>query len=233
MKNNIFKIFAGFCLLLVASLVTLATDNIVAGIVAIPLTGLGFQLTTGVSLFDETGVSMCTALVGLKRKCQSPQMGGIKRLYLVLTEDIETDFLTYELAKTTGEFAGAIPLLSGKKFVEIEAWYDTTKVDGEMKAGAGFTQGIDFVVLGYDKDIVKLMALLYETPVNVIVEGNDGRLYYLGTKYVPLMFDAKTSIPEKGTSRKQVAFSAKQDGLLVPAFPLASSVTFDVQALAA
>jgi hypothetical protein len=100
-----------------------------------------------------------------------------------------------------------------------------------MKSGAGFTQGIEFKVLGYDKEIVKLQTLLYETPVNVIAQGNDGSLYYLGQKYVPLMFDAKLVIPEKGTARKEVTFTAKQDGFTTPVFPLASAVTFEATPL--
>lgn len=185
-----------------------------------------FEILTGTYLY-------CTPLVGLKRKCNKVTMGGIKRLYIVLTEDLASEFITFELALSTGEFAGAIPLVAGKKFVEIEAWYDSSKIDGEMKTGSGFTQGMEFKVLGYDKDIVKLKALLYETPVNVIAQGNDGQLYYLGQKYIPLMFDAKLVVPEKGTARKEVTFSAKQDGFTAPVFPLAATVTFEVTPLAA
>lgn len=230
MKNSV-KVVAGLVLVLVAALVADATGNVIAGVCSIPIGAVGFQFATGISLFDAKGVAMCTALVGLKRKCQKPQMGGSKRLYLVLTEDLSEEFLNYDLAKSAGEFDGAIPLKATKKFVEIEAWYDTTKFGSEMKTGSGFTQDMEFKVLGYDKDIVKLMALLYETPVNAIAQGNDDSLYYLGTKYVPLMFDAKAVIPEKGTSRKEVTFVAKQDGLLVPAFPLSADTTFEVTAL--
>ncbi len=188
------------------------------------------QYATSLNLFSDS-IAYCTVMIGLKRKCNTITMGGIKRLYIVLTEDLLNDFLTFNLAMTTGEFTGAIPLVVGKKFIEVEAWYDTSKIDGEMKAGSGFTQGIEFKVLGYDKDIVKLQTLLYETPVNVIAQGNDGALYYLGQKYVPLMFDAKLVIPEKGTARKEVTFMAKQDGFTTPVFPLSSAVTFAVEPL--
>ena len=189
------------------------------------------QYFTGADLYSNENFLYCTTLVGIKRKCNVVTMGGIKRLYIVLTEDLLSDFLTFNLAMTVGEFTGAIPLVVGKKFIEIEAWYDTSKIDGEMKSGAGFTQGIEFKVLGYDKDIVRLQTLLYETPVNVIAQANDGILYYLGQKYVPLMFDAKLVIPEKGTARKEVTFMAKQDGFNTPVFPLNSAVTFDVTPL--
>jgi hypothetical protein len=185
-----------------------------------------FEILTGTYFY-------CTPLVGLKRKCNKVTMGGIKRLYLVLTEDLLGDVSSFELALSTGEFNGSIPLKPGKKFVEIEAWYDTSKIDGEMKSGSGFTQGLEFKVLGYDKDIVKLKAMLYETPVNVIAQGNDNQLYYLGQKYIPLMFDAKLTIPEKGTARKEVTFSTKQDGFTAPVFPLNEDCTFEVTPLAA
>lgn len=191
------------------------------------------QYVTGVNLYTSENLTFCQTLVGVKRKCNNVTMGGVKRLYLVLCEDILNEFLSFNLALTAGEYSGAIPLVAGKKFIEIEAWYDSSKIDGEMKSGSGFTQGMEFKVLGYDKDIVKLKASLYETPVNVIAQGNDDRLYYLGQKYVPLMFDAVLVIPEKGTSRKEVTFKAKQDGFQVPVMPLAATVTFEVTALAA
>lgn len=231
MKNSV-KIFAGFALMAMSALVFMATQNAVAAIVAVPVGAAVFQQVTGVSIIDERGVAMCTALVGLKRSCQTLQTGGSKRLYLVLTEDLTADVATYALAKSTGEMAtGAIPLVATKKFVEIEAWYDTTKLESAMKSGSGFEQSLEFAVLGYNKDIVKLMALLYDAPVNAIVQGNDDSLYYLGSKYIPLLFEAKAVVPAKGNTQKMVTFSAKQDGLSTPAFPLNAAVTFEVTAL--
>lgn len=189
------------------------------------------QYITGVSLYSNESLLYCNALIGVKRKCNNLTMGGIKRLYIVLCEDLTADFLGFNLALTDGEFAGAIPLVVGKKFVEVEAWYDTTKIDGEMKSGSGFTQGIEFKILGYDKDIVKFQTLLYDTPINLIAQGNDDRLYYIGTKYSPIILDAMLVVPEKGTARKEVTFKGKQDGLQNPPMPLASTVTFDVTVL--
>lgn len=230
--KNLVKIIAGIALMALSVLVFLATQNAVAAVVAVPVGAAVFQQMSGISIFDEQGVAMCTALVGLKRSCQTLTTGGSKRLYLVLTEDLESDVATFALAKSTGELAsGAIPLVASKKFVEIEAWYDTTKLDSAMKSGAGFEQSLEFSVMGYNKDIVKLMTLLYDAPVNAIVQGNDDSLYYLGSKYIPLLFEAKATIPAKGNSQKMVTFSAKQDGLATPAFPLNAAVTFDVTAL--
>jgi len=226
------KVLMGIGLLLVAVAVTAITGNEIAGLVSASAVGSGIQFVTGFSLLPTAG-AFCSPLVGLKRKCQAPTMGGAKRLYLALTEDILNEFLTYDLAKTSGEFAAIIPMVVGKKWIEIEAWYDTTKFDTEMKIGGGFTQSVEFKVIGYDKEITKLMALLYEAPVNVIIQGNDDKLYYIGQKYVPMMFEAKGVMPEKGTSRKEVTFTAKQDGLQVPVFPLAATATFDVTPLAA
>lgn len=232
MKNTI-KIIAGLALIAVSALVFLVTENAVAAVVAVPVGAAVFQQVTGISIFDENGLAMCTALIGLKRSCQTLTTGGSKRLYLVLTEDLSSDVATFALAKSTGELAtGAIPLVATKTFVEIEAWYDTTKVESAMKSGAGFEQTLEFSVMGYNKDIVKLMTLLYDAPVNAIVQGNDDSLYYLGSKYVPLLFEAKAVIPAKGNTQKMVTFTAKQDGLSTPAFPLNAAVTFEVAALA-
>ena len=231
--KGFFRFLIASLLLLVASVVAVATDgNVVAGMAAAGITATGFSWITGHSLFDPSyaGYLQCTTLVGLKRRCQDPSLGGSKRLYIVLAEDLTGDPCTYETAKTTGEIA-TIPLAAGKKFVEIEAWYDTTKWDTEMKAGAGFSQAIDFEYLGYNKDVVKLAALLYETPVNIIVEGNEGSRYYIGSKYVPIMLDMKATSPAKGNAKKQATFSAKNEGYTFPIMPIATQATFQVEAL--
>lgn len=232
MKNNIFKILI-VALSIVAMGFTYAdTGNPLVTMVVGMGASVGFQVCSGV-YFDSLNLVFATALTGLKRKSQNPQLGGSKRLYIILTEDLLNEFIDYNLIKSAGQFAGAIPLAQGKMAVEIEAWYDSLKWDGEMKIGAGFTQSVEFDVLGYDAEITKLMALLYETPVNVVVQGNDNSLYYIGDKYVPLMFEAKATTPPKGTDRKKVTFTAKNDGYTHPVCPLANTVTFSVAALAA
>jgi len=218
-------------LVLVASVVTFATSNLIIGLAAAMFSMVGIQQITGGAFIDVTGVAGCLALTGIKRQCQTLTIGGAKRLYIVLAEDLATEFLTYELAKTMGKFTGAIPLIVGKKFIEVEAWYDTTKFDTEMKIGAGFTQGLEFKILGYNETIVKFSALMYETPVCFIVQGNDDRLYFIGQKYIPMMVEMKGVLPEKGTARKEATFTSKQDGLMVPVFPLDATVTFDVEPL--
>ncbi|MCE7061263.1 hypothetical protein [Dyadobacter sp. CY343] len=208
-----------------------ATGNPFAAIAAASTINFAAQKAAGVSLFDANGVASCTGLIGIKRQCQTLTIGGAKRLYIGLAEDLLTEFLTYELAKTLGKFSGAIPMVAGKKFIEVEAWYDSTKFDTEMKIGAGFTQSMEFKLLGYNDIIVKFAALMYETPVVVIVQGNDDKLYMLGQKYIPLMFEMKGVLPEKGTARKEATFSAKQDGMMVPVFPLDATVTFETEPL--
>ncbi len=211
----------------------LGTGNPILSMFMMLSGSVGLQVVTGVTLENPEGMFFATALTGIKRKSQNPQLGGSKRLYIILAEDILNEFIDYELIKTSGKYSGAIPLAAGKMAVEIEAWYDTLKWDGEMKIGAGFTQGIEFDILGYDAEIAKIMALLYETPVNIIVQGNDNSLYYLGNKYVPLMFEAKYGTPPKGTERKKATFTAKNDGYIHPVCPLTNTVTFAVAALPA
>ena len=163
---------------------------------------------------------MCNALIGLQHACGNNVLGGSRRLYLIYARDLEAEFLNYELAKTTGFYEGGIPLKAGKGIVEIEAWYDTAKFDSEMKIGGGFSHALEFKHLGYEADVVRLISILKDYPVNAIVEGNDGVKYWLGQKHKPLLFDVKAILPEKGTNRKEVTFSAKQEGLSIPVMPL-------------
>lgn len=230
MKNYFKVLFAG-ALVMIAASVTLASGNLIAGLAAASAVAFGVQHLTGFALVDMADGAFTTALTGIKRKPQTLTIGGSKRLYIVFCEDILTEFLTYELAKSSGKYTGAIPLVTGKKFIEVEAWYDTTKFDTEMKIGAGFTQSIEFKILGYNDEIVKFSSLLYETPVNLIVQGNDDKLYYVGQKYIPIMLEMKGTMPEKGTARKEATFTGKQDGMQVPVFPLDPTVTFAVEPL--
>lgn len=163
---------------------------------------------------------MCNSLIGLGHKCNGAGIGGARRLYMINARDMDRDLITYEQAVQYGFFSGGIPLKPGKGIVEIEAWYDSTKFDTEMKIGAGFTHALEFKHLGYEDDVVRLISILKDYPVNAIVEGNDGIKYWLGQKHVPLLFEVKAVMPEKGSSRKEVTFSAKQDGLSVPVIPL-------------
>lgn len=228
--NNFKKIGLVGASLLTAILVFLGTGDVFASALAVPTASLLLQEATGVYLIDANLPAMAFAapLIGLKRKAQNPQLGGSKRIYLIYTEDLVNDFLKYSDALQTGEHNTPIPVVAGKNFVEIEAWYDSTKWDSGMKPGAGFTQAVEFDVLGYDKDIVRLMALLYETPVNVIVQGNDDTLIYIGQKYVPLMFEMAASSPVKGNAQKKVTFKASNEGFTVPAMTLGPLATFPV-----
>lgn len=226
MKDTQKILFAAVLVLLTAA-ATFITGNLLVGLALASIV----SYIAGNSVFDISGVASCTALVGVKRQCQTLTIGGAKRLYIVLAEDLATEFLTYEMAKSAGKFTGAIPLVTGKKFIEVEAWYDTTKFDTEMKIGAGFTQGLEFKFLGYNDLIVRFSALMYETPVCFIVQGNDDRLYFVGSKYIPMMVEMKGVLPEKGTARKEATFTAKQDGMMFPVFPLDSAVTFEVEPL--
>lgn len=230
--KGIFNFMGAIALLVLVATVTVSTQNLMAGLVAGSVATVAVQQLTGFSLFDFSGGLAATlALSGIKRKAQTLTIGGAKRLYIVLCEDLEEEFLTYELLKTAGEFAGTIPLVTGKKFVEVEAWYDSTKFDTEMKIGGGFTQSVEFKILGYGSEGAKLSGLLLETPVNVIVQGNDDKLYYIGQKYIPMMFEMKGTMPEKGTARKETTFMAKQDGMQVPIMPLGDAVVFDTTPL--
>ena len=100
-------------LVMVAAAVTVATQNPLMGLAAASLTAVAVEQLFGFSLVDLGGSLNLLAITGLKRKAQTLTIGGAKRLFLALTEDIANEFLTYELAKSTGEYSGAIPLGDG------------------------------------------------------------------------------------------------------------------------
>ncbi|WP_028668251.1 hypothetical protein [Runella zeae] len=210
------------------------------GIILGWMLALVLAFVVGTEVFgDPTGLGLTapilafTPLIGVKRKYQKPELGGSKRLWIIFCDDLENEVVTYDMLVTGGELAGptAIPLATGKKAIEVQAWYDTTKFDFEMKPGAGFTQGFEFKILGINKDNVKFLTRLYEVPVNIVIQGNDDSRYYLGQKHVPFMLEAVGASPEKGNARKDITVRAKNDGLTTMPVPMADDVVFLVEAL--
>lgn len=180
----------------------------------------------------------CTALVGIRRKC-GPKPGGNKRLYIAPVENFQDiEFPTYDMA-IAGEITGAIPLISTptqKKFIEIQAAYDTNKWGFASKGKAGnqsFEQNISFEVYGMDKDSISLVAKLLNNPCVIIARGNNNINYFVGSIDVPLEFEIQADSGAKGTDPQKIAFTAKNDGFMFPVIPMATAATFAVEPLPA
>lgn len=183
-------------------------------------------------------VFSCLAVTGLRRKC-GPKPGGNKRLYIAPVEYFQdVEFPTYDMA-VTGEIAGPIPLLatpSAKKFIEIQAAYDTTKWGFASKGKSGnqsFEQNIAFDFYGVDKDSVSLVARLLNTPCVIIARGNNNINYFVGSVDVPLEFEITADSGGKGSDPQKISFAAKNDGFMFPVIPLGTLATFAVDPLPA
>lgn len=185
-----------------------------------------------------TAIFSCVALTGIRRKC-GPKPGGNKRLYICPVENFQdVEFPTYEMA-VAGEITDPIPLITtptAKKFIEIQAAYDTTKWGFASKGKSGnqaFEQNIMFDYYGVDKDSISLVAKLLNNPCVIIARGNNNTNYFVGSVDVPLEFEVQANSGGKGTDPQKITFSAKNDGFMFPVIPLNATATFAVEPLPA
>lgn len=176
-----------------------------------------------------------TALTGIRRKT-GPKPGGNKRLYICPIDQLEDEeFPTYAMA-VAGEITDPIPLLSGKKFTEIQAAYDTNKWGFASKGKTGnqsFEQNVGFEVYGIDKDSTSLVANLLNRPCVIIALGNNNTKYFVGSIDVPLEFEIQADSGGKGSDPQKIAFTAKNDGFMFPVIPLGTGATFAIEPLSA
>lgn len=200
-----------------------------------PLTDTPFS---EVPVAPPAAVYSCLALTGLRRKC-GPKPGGNKRLYIAPVENFQDiEFPTYDDA-VAGEITDPIPLIStpsAKKFIEIQAAYDTSKWGFASKGKSGnqsFEQNIAFDFYGIDVDSTKLVARLLNTPCVIIARGNNNVNYFVGSLDVPLEFEISADSGAKGSDPQKISFTAKNDGFMFPVIPLNATATFAVDPLPA
>jgi hypothetical protein len=177
----------------------------------------------------------CLALTGIRRKC-GPRPGGNKRLYLCPVENFQdVEFPTYDMA-TAGEITVPIPVITGKKFIEIQATYDSTKWGFASKGKTGnqsFEQNISFEVSRLDKESIALASRLLNNPVVIIAVSNTGIPFFLGSTEVPLELEIGGDSGAKGTDPTKMTFTCKNDGYMFPAIPLADTAIFAIEPLPA
>lgn len=175
------------------------------------------------------------ALTGIRRKT-GPKPGGNKRLYLCPIDYLEDEeFPTYDDA-VAGEITDPIPLITGKKFIEIQAAYDTSKWGFASKGKSGnqsFEQNITFDVYGIDKDSIALASRLLNRPCVLIARGNNNINYFVGSIDVPLELEISGDSGAKGSDPQKITFTAKNDGFMFPAIPLSNTSTFAIDPLPA
>ena len=176
-----------------------------------------------------------TALTGIRRKT-GPKPGGNKRLYICPIDQLEDEeFPTYAMA-VAGEITDPIPLITGKKFTEIQAAYDTNKWGFASKGKTGnqsFEQNVAFDIYGIDKDSISLVANLLNRPCVIVALGNNNIKYFVGSIDVPLEFEIQADSGAKGSDPQKITFSAKNDGFMFPVIPLGTGATFAIEPLPA
>jgi hypothetical protein len=179
----------------------------------------------------------CLPLIGLRRKC-GPKPGGNKRLYLSIVDDFDdVEFPTYDMLATSGKITGTtIPLLAEKKFIEIQAAYDTTKWGFSSKGKIGsqsFEQNATFEINGIDEDSLKLATRFLNRPILLIAKGNNNKMYLVGSIDNPLELEMTGDSGAKGTDPQKITFTAKNDGYMTPPAILDSTVVIPIEALPA
>lgn len=177
----------------------------------------------------------CLPLLGLRRKC-GPKPGGNKRLYIAGVEDFDdVEFPTYDMLATSGKITGpTIPLSTTKKFIEIQAAYDTTKWGFSSKGKVGsqsFEQNITFEVNGIDEDSLKLATRFLNRPLLIVAKGNNNKMYLVGSVDNPLELEMTGDSGAKGTDPQKITFTAKNDGYMTPPAILDTTVVIPIDAL--
>lgn len=177
----------------------------------------------------------CLPLIGIRRKC-GPKPGGNKRLYLAVVDDFDdVEFPTYDMLATNGKIIGTtIPLLEEKKFIEIQAAYDTTKWGFASKGKVGnqaFEQNVTFDVNGIDEESIKLSTRLLNRPLIILAKGNNNKMYLVGSIDNPLELEISADSGAKGTDAQKITFTAKNDGYMTPIAPVDAAVVIPIEPL--
>lgn len=190
-----------------------------------------------VGFVSSAGVisASCLPLIGLRRKC-GPKPGGNKRLYIAVAEDFDdVEFPTYDMLATNGKIIGpTIPLTATKKFIEIQAAYDTTKWGFSSKGKVGsqaFEHNISFEVNGIDEDSIKLATRFLNRPLLIVAKGNNNKMYLVGSVDNPLELEMTGDSGAKGTDPQKITFTAKNDGFMTPPAPLDTTIVIPIEAL--
>ncbi|WP_460944503.1 hypothetical protein [Spirosoma daeguense] len=216
-------------LFLVGALVAVSTGNVLAGVVAMPVTSYVFQKTTGISLFDSHGLAL-TALATIERTAQqTTNPGGGRRLFLLATDNITGEWP--KLADVTeGELTTAPTLVTGgtaPTFIELQVSDNSLKLDGALKGAVGYQsweQSLDVKVAGFSKKQVNAISKLINTECVAVSILSDGQRVVVGSSFVGLQFEITHTTGAKGGDRREWTLKAKQDGFMHSYLPIASTV---------
>ena len=228
--SGFYSILVGLILLLIGSSVAVATDNVVAGLVSIPVVSAGFQFATGYQLFDYK-VAAFTALAAIPRtKQQTINPGGGRRLFLIATDNFAAEW-PKKSEIVEGEITEAPTLLAGPPaptFVEVQVSDNSLKLDGALKGATGYQsweQSLEVKIAGYTKEQCAAIEKLINTEVVAVSILNDGVRTVSGTSFLGLQFEVTHTTGAKGSDRREWTLKAKNDGYMHNYLPLAEEIT--------
>lgn len=231
--KTIFQFVGALALFLVAGLVAVATDNVVAGVVTVPVVTYGFQACTGYALFSPPA-GLWAVLAPIPRTQQGePNPGGVQRLYLIGTDQVVGEWPKRSLI-VNGELATAPTLVTAGQgqpattFVEVEISDNSAKLDDGLKGPTGYQsweQALELKIAGFSKEQCAAIEKLLNSEVIAVARLNDGQRVVLGSSYMGLQFEITHTTGAKGSDRREWTLKAKQDGYMFGYVPLATTVT--------
>lgn len=228
---KLLKILSAFAFLLVGALVAVATDNVLAGVATLPVVSAGFQIVTGISVFEADSSAAYLTLASIPRTAQNvPNPGGNNKLYLIAVDQITGEWPKRSLI-TAGEIATAPTLITGTPtptFVEVAISDNSLKIDESLKGAVGYQsweQGLELKIAGFTKEQCDAIDKLLNTEVIAVVRSNDGKRIVLGSSYQGLQFEVMHTSGAKGSDRREWTLKAKQDGYMFGYCLIADTVT--------
>lgn len=228
-KKAITSIIGSVCLLLLASAVAFATNNVLAGVVAMPLATAGFQAVTGLSLFEPTTAAYATLAAIPRTPQQTINPGGARRLFLIATDQFAAEYPKRSLI-TDGQITAAPTFITGTPapaFVEVQVSDNSLKLDGSLKGSTGYQsweQSLEVKIAGYTKEQCAAIDKLINTEVVAAVVMNDGQRVIAGSSFMGLQFEVMHTTGAKGSDRREWTLKAKQDGYMFNYMPVADSI---------
>ncbi|MGF7217495.1 hypothetical protein GGR92_003669 [Spirosoma lacussanchae] len=223
------KFLMSLATLAIGALVATSTGNVLAGVVAMPVTAYGLQVITGGSLYDTTGLALATLAAIPRTKQQETNPGGGRRLFLMATDNITSEWPKLEEI-VDGEL-GVVPTFvtggTAPTFVEVAVSDNSLKIDEALKGATGYQsweQSLEVKVAGYTKEQVAAIGKLINTEVVAVVILTDGQRVVLGSSFLGLQFEVMHTTGAKGGDRREWSLKAKQDGYQFGYTPLADSV---------
>lgn len=226
MKNSLFKLFGLLFIFGVAIISGYATKgNLLFSLLSIPVAAYAFQTYTGISFDSQSG--LCTLAAIPKVACGTPNPGGLQKLYLISSDKVIGSYpKTADV--TDGEITVAPTLEVGASFIEVGITSKTTKFDANLKGTSRhqiWEHMFECKVAGYTKEQCAAIEKLLNGDVMAVGIYNDGIRSLIGSSYLGLEIEVSHTSGAAGADRREWTIKGKNDGYIMGATPVASTVT--------